>query len=201
MRISVRQDRGCNFGKLRYSMPVYMAFVLSNFTFSFFILGLITAAVSVLFSRELRSGALIIEKFYAHFLLFSMGVSFVYNFVMHVFFAEMVARFIGWANSPFQYEVGYASLGMGLIGILAFRKDLGLRLAALLGPTCFLWGAAVGHIILIVREHDFAAGNAGMILYTDLLLPLIGWVLFGLSRRTMGAVNAGSRSGGGTAAP
>ena len=29
-----------------------------------------------------------------------------YNFVMHVFFGDMAAKFIGWQNSPFQAEVG-----------------------------------------------------------------------------------------------
>ena len=44
---------------------------------------------------------------------------------MHVFFGEIAARFIGWADSPFQAEVGFASLGFAAIGFLAFRGDRG----------------------------------------------------------------------------
>jgi hypothetical protein len=171
-----------------------MRFILSNFTFSFFVLGLITAAISILFLSKHRTSELVIEKIFAHFLLFSMGISFVYNFVMHVFFAEMVAHFIGWANSPFQYEVGYASLGMGLVGILAFRRDRGLRIAALLGPTCFLWGAAVGHIIQMVQAHNYAPGNAGFILYSDIFLPIVGWVLYFLNRKTLPSARSHGKS-------
>ena len=41
-------------------------------------------------------------------MLFSIGISFFYNFVVHAFFGEMAARFIGWEDSPFQREVGFA---------------------------------------------------------------------------------------------
>jgi len=51
---------------------------------------------------------------------------------MHVFFGDMAARFIGWANSPFQAEVGFASLGFSVVGFLAFRGDIGLRKAAVM---------------------------------------------------------------------
>jgi hypothetical protein len=40
---------------------------------------------------------------------------------MHVFFGEMTGRFIGWADSPFQTEVGVASPGFAVVGFLAFR--------------------------------------------------------------------------------
>ena len=72
------------------------------------------------------------------FLLFSIGVSFLYNFVMHTFFGEMAARFIGWEDSPFQAEVGFASLGFAVVGFLAFRRSFDLRLAAVVGPALFL---------------------------------------------------------------
>ena len=151
-------------------------FALSNFTLTFLVLGFVTAGVSL--ARRHARGA-VPEALLAHFLLWSIGVSYLYNFVMHVFFAETAARFIGWANSPFQYEVGFASLGFALVGLLAFRNDYGLRLAALLGPTAFLWGAAGGHIYQIATTHNYSAGNSGVVLWTDILLPVIGWFFFG----------------------
>ncbi|HEX5326525.1 MAG TPA: DUF6790 family protein, partial [Acetobacteraceae bacterium] len=57
--------------------------------------------------------------------------------------------------------------------------DRGLRLAAVLGPALFLWGAAAGHLRAMITAHDFAPGNAGVIFYTDILLPLFGfWLLW-----------------------
>ena len=158
--------------------------LLSNFTVTLLIVGLITAAVSV--SRKPRpvARADIIEAVFSHFLLFSIGVSYFYNFVIHVFFGEMAARFIGWTNSPFQAEVGFASLGFSVIGFLAFRGGAEMRLAALVGPAFFLWGAAAGHIYQIITTANLAPGNAGAILYTDILLPVIGFALYWRWRRT-----------------
>jgi hypothetical protein len=159
------------------------AFVLGNFTLTFFILGLLASAMAHWCTRPPRTFAAIVEALFAYFLLFSIGVSFLYNFVMHVFFGEMAARFIGWADSPFQVEVGFASLGFAVVGLLAFKGSYGLRLAAIVGPACFLWGAAGGHIYQMVAAHNFAPGNAGVIFYSDILIPIVGFALLWLQRR------------------
>ena len=65
---------------------------------------------------------------------------------MHVFFAEMAVSFIDWKNSPFQYEVGHASLGFAIVVIIAFKQNLTFRAASVIGPSFFLWDAAGGHL-------------------------------------------------------
>jgi hypothetical protein len=158
-------------------MEETIRFALSNFTLTFLIIGLI-ASVAALFGKPRPlTMPVVVEALLSYFMLFSIGISFFYNFVMHTFFGEMSAAFIGWADSPFQAEVGYASLGFALIGFLAFRRSFDMRLAAVVGVAAFLWGAAAGHIIEIVREANYASGNAGVILYTDIFLPIIGFVL------------------------
>jgi len=37
---------------------------------------------------------------------------------MHVFYGDMAAKFIGWEQSPFQLEVGFASLGFAVVGLM-----------------------------------------------------------------------------------
>ena len=64
----------------------------------------------------------------------------------------------------------------------AFRS-FDLRLAAILGPSLFLLGAAAGHIYQMVTEHNFAPGNAGIIFYMDIIIPLVGFVLLALQHR------------------
>ncbi len=83
------------------------------------------------------------EELLAYFVLFSIALSYFYNFVMHVFFGEIVAPFIGWADSPFQLEVAYASLGFAAVGLFALNT-LAVRFAAILGPSLFLWGPPAG---------------------------------------------------------
>jgi hypothetical protein len=158
-------------------MEKILRFALSNFTLTFFVIGLLASVIALSSTRKQLTAPIVVEALLAYFMLFSIGVSFFYNFVMHTFFGQMSAAFIGWADSPFQAEVGYASLGFALIGFLAFRRGFDARLAAVLGIAAFLWGAAAGHIVQIVKESNFAPGNAGVILYTDILLPVIGFAL------------------------
>jgi hypothetical protein len=99
-----------------------IAFVLGNFTLTFFVLGLVASAIALWHTRPPRSFAVVVEALFSYFLLFSIGLASFYNFVLHVFFGEMAASFIGWADSPFQLEVGFASLGMAAVGLLAFKE-------------------------------------------------------------------------------
>lgn len=89
----------------------------------------------------------------------------------------MVASFSGWKNSPFQYEVGYASLGFAVVGVVAFRQNVSFRAAAVIGPSLFLWGAAGGHLYQMITAHNYAPGNAAVIFWTDIILPIIAFVL------------------------
>jgi hypothetical protein len=158
-------------------------FALSNFTLTLLVLGLVASGVALLRAPKPLTAPVVVEALFAWFLLFSIGVSFLYNFVMHTFFGEMAAKFIGWANSPFQLEVGFASLGFAVVGFLAFRRSFDLRLAAVIGPALFLLGAAGGHIYQMVSAGNFTSGNAGIIFYTDILIPAFGFLLLWLQHR------------------
>ena len=152
--------------------------VLGNFTVTFFVVGLIASAVALARAPKPLTGLVVADRLLRYFVLFSIGISFLYNFVFHVFAGQFAASLIGWPDSPFQAEVGYASLGFGLVGLFAYRSTLAVRGVAVLGPACFLLGAAVGHIIDIVTTGNNAPGNSGAILYTDIALPVIGAVLW-----------------------
>jgi hypothetical protein len=160
-----------------------ITFALSNFTLTFLVLGFLVALVAI--SRALKpvTGALIVEKLLAWHVFFAIGVAYFYNFVMHVFFGEMAAAFIGWENSPFQFEVGTASLGFAVVGFFAAFRGFDARFAAVTGPAMFSFGAAVGHIRDMLATANFAPGNTGVVLYTDILIPVIGFVLLFLQWR------------------
>jgi hypothetical protein len=161
-----------------------VAFILGNFTLTFFVTGLVASAIAIWRAPAPRSSALIVEELFSYFLLFSIGFSYLYNFVVHVFFGKLAASFIGWEDSPFQLEVGFASLGFAAIGFLAFKGGFDLRLAAIVGPVCFLWGAAGVHVYQMITAHNFAPGNAGVIFYSDVLLPIVGFIFLWLQNRS-----------------
>jgi len=156
--------------------------VMSNFTLTFLVLGIAAALIAVArkadgFTRENLAEALL-----AYFILFTIAIAYFYNFVVHVFFGEVAADFIGWADSPFQAEVGYASLGFAAVGLLAFRGNSMVRLASILGPALFQWGAAVEHIRDMIATGNMAPGKAGVVFYSDIFLPVIGFALLWFKR-------------------
>jgi hypothetical protein len=161
-----------------------VAFALGNFTLTFFVLGLLASATALWRTRQPRTPAVVLEALFSYFLLFSIAFANLYNFVLHVFFGKMAAAFIGWEDSPFQLEVGFASLGFAALGLLAFKGSFDLRLAAIVGPACFLWGAAGGHVYQMITTHNFAPGNAGVIFYSDVLVPILGFIFLWLQRGT-----------------
>jgi hypothetical protein len=158
-------------------MRELITFLLKNFSLTFLCLSLLVSAVSLLRRPRPVSRAAIADKLLADYVLYAIGFMSLYNCLVHTVFAQTSAAFIGWANSPFQYEVGYASLGFGVAAIVAHRKNLTARFIAVLGPSLFLCGAAVGHVRDIALTHNYAPGNAGVVLWTDIFLPVIGFGL------------------------
>jgi hypothetical protein len=99
-----------------------LVFFVGNYFVTFFIIGLIAAGISLLKRpKPLRIGE-VSEAFLSYHLLFAIGINNLINFVFHVFFGDVAAKFIGWENSPFQAEVGFASLGVELQGSLRSKQ-------------------------------------------------------------------------------
>ena len=99
-----------------------LVFFIGNYFVTFFIIGLIAAGISLLNKPKPLRIAEVSEAFLSYHLLFAIGINNLINFVFHVLFGDVAAKFIGWENSPFQAEVGFASLGVGIAGVLRSRR-------------------------------------------------------------------------------
>lgn len=151
--------------------------VLSNPSVTCLVLGLLCSLIVMARQPKPLQKPRIVEALFSYFLLWSIGIYFLYNFIIHTIYAEMAASFIGWENSPFQYEVGFACLGFGVVGVIAFWGTFEFRAASVIGPGLFQWGAAGGHIYQMVTMHNFAPGNAGVVFWADIFLPILGLAL------------------------
>jgi hypothetical protein len=118
-------------------MKRFLEFALTNFTLTLLVIGLVALGVALLRAPKPLTTAAIVEALFSYFLLFSIGVFCLYNFIAHTVFAKTSARLIGWENSPFELELGFASLGFAVIGFLAFRGSFKLRLSADPRPSLF----------------------------------------------------------------
>lgn len=174
-------------------LSVAIEFLLMNFTVTFFVVGLVVAGIVLAVQRPpIREAFATLLNW---FLFFAIGITYIYNGIMHTVFGDLSAALIGWENNGFQAEVGFASIGVGIVGLMAFPKRMpaSLKLAALVGPACFLWGAAATHIIDIVENGNLSPDNAGPVLYTDIFIPVIGFALW-LAVFARGARRGGHQS-------
>ncbi|HWK66134.1 MAG TPA: DUF6790 family protein [Rhizobiaceae bacterium] len=159
-----------------------IVFALSNFTLTLLVIGLIFSGIGIARASSPLKGPIVVEKLFFWFIFFSIGVAYCYNGVVHIVGHEMAAALIGWADSPFQIELGFASLGIGLVGLIAPWKSIHMRFAVIVPTACFLWGAAGVHVHSMITEGNFAPGNAGVIFWTDIIVPIIGLFFLWLQR-------------------
>lgn len=134
-----------------------------------------------------RDGAGAFKAFVPWFLAASVGLGGVWAFMGHAFFAEETAKSIGWpAGNPFQFEVAVTNLSYGVLGLMCLRYHGRFWLATVIGYSVFMWGAAYGHINEIVVNNNHEPGNAGFVLYADIITPLILFALLIAFRRVAG---------------
>lgn len=101
----------------------------------------------------------------------------------HIIYADEVATGIGWPlNSGFQMELAFAAIGIGLVGGIGFWNR-SFWLPFIIAKTTFMWGAALTHIIHMVRHDNFSPSNTGIVVYWDILLPILLIVLYSLYQR------------------
>ena len=101
----------------------------------------------------------------------------------HIIYADEVATSIGWPlDSGFQMELGFASIGIGLVGFLGFWNRA-YWLPSIIMRLIFGWGAGFTHILHMVQYNNFSPSNTGIVLYWDFIWPVISIVLYLLYQR------------------
>ncbi|QBR71123.1 hypothetical protein CU048_07310 [Beijerinckiaceae bacterium] len=151
-----------------------IAFVFENFSAILFALALICAAID----RRRPAAARILSWL----LLLPIGLGGLWAGFFHIAYPDVAAKFIGWKDSPFQFEVGMADLAFGVAGCVAFRASYGFKAATVLVNAIFLLGDAIGHVHQMMAAGNFAPGNAGAVFYLDIILPVTTIILLLMSR-------------------
>lgn len=145
----------------------------------FTILPLVLAAVILLIDQSANSRERRIEVFMIF--LFALGVagSGIGGFFGHLFLSDQVAESVGWpTGSPFQLEMGFANLVLGVLGIIAVGRRDGFREATVIAVAIVGFGATVVHIIDILETGNLAPGNT-IQNFANLVRPtlLIGFLI------------------------
>jgi len=98
------------------------------------------------------------------------------NFVMHSVFGNFAAATIGWAQSPFQLELAFASLGIAVMAFILHgpKTQLRAKVALVAATAVFAFGAAGGHVYQMVANHDYSVNNTGLLLVMDIVIAAVG---------------------------
>jgi hypothetical protein len=145
---------------------------------------LILGCVHIAATKRPRTRLQITDILLLYLFVFPVGLGGLIGFLGHTFRAGSTAASIGWpAHNPFQYEVAVANLAFGILGICCAWVRGGFRTATAIGWSVFFLGAACVHLHRIHAGQTFAPGNAGAILYFDLIVPVLVLVLIGVRER------------------
>lgn len=153
-----------------------ISFILGNIEIPLFVIALIVTAFKL--RRTRREVMSFSYTLWGEVLFYCVGLGFIYIWYMHAFLEQFTAPLIGWQPSPFEWELAWAELGLAVIALLSLWRGYEMRLAASLVFAIFSFGAAAQHIHEILTQHNYAPGNAGLILwFGDIALPIIVLVL------------------------
>jgi len=147
-----------------------------DFVYIFLFLTILVAILILLYSKMTNKDLnkiRIVEIFLLSFLVISVGIGGIWAFIGHAFLPAQVAANIGWPVSPFQLEVAFANLAIGVLGILCYWIRDNFWTATVISSSIFLLGDAYGHIVNIVLFANNASGNSGSVLYMDIFGPII----------------------------
>ena len=140
-------------------MSFYDQLVLTRI-FAFSILPLLLAAGHPLLDREARTPARRIELFIVYVLALSVAGAGIGGAFGHLFLSDLVAEAVGWpAGSPFQLEMGFANLMLGVLGVIAISQRGGFRTATIIATAIFGVGVTFVHLYDIALHGNLAPGN------------------------------------------
>lgn len=136
--------------------------LLSNLTPVLFIVALVAASLS-------KKPGPRAERYLSWLLLLSVGVASLWAGLFHVFLPKVASASIGWAPSPFEFEIGVADIALGVVAIASFWRSLAFKSAIALYAIVFYLGVTVGHVRQALASHDYAANNFGLLLVVTVL--------------------------------
>ena len=143
-----------------------------------FAIAVISASIRLSVSRKKLTLTEKAGVFLLYLIVLNIGAAGLYAFMGHAFLPNQVAEQIGWpTGSPFQFEIAIANLSYGLLGFLCIFIRGKFWMAVVIGNCIFLWGAAYGHFVQMMKG-DTSPYNTGIFLYAgDIVIPLLMFIL------------------------
>ncbi len=156
------------------------------FFLSIYALGFLGFFIHVLtLPKASRTKSRVLELLLLYQIVFSIGLTSLVAFFGLTFLDEYIADYTGWPASPFEQQLANVNLAFGCLGVLSIWYRENFWLATVLGFSIWIFSDGVHHYYdYLIRRND-SAGNIGVPLWTDLLVPAFLMILqFLYTRRT-----------------
>ncbi len=165
-------------------MSAIISGILGNFFIVVLLVALAVSAAKIARARARGEKPSVTGTLWSELLFWEYGIAAIYSGLFHAYAGEMIAKTIGWQNSPFQYELGWFEIGYGVTACLAPWRGYAFRLAITLPYSIFLLADAAQHFNMMMTVHDYAPNNTGLLLWLgDVAIPLAMLLLAYLSPR------------------
>ncbi|MDQ6823303.1 MAG: hypothetical protein M3Z07_02265 [Candidatus Eremiobacteraeota bacterium] len=161
----------------------FVSAILENVAILLFVLAIVTSVLKLRRAGRRRIVATAAYVFWGEILFYGVGLVMLWAFLFHAFFQHIAASSIGWQPSPFEWELAWAELGLAIVAMLALYRGFEMRLAATVAFVILASGAAIQHVHQLRCCHNYAPGNAGLVLwFNDIFVSLTVLVLAFASR-------------------
>lgn len=140
---------------------------------SLYVFGIIGFIIHFYMDKEPRTPKRAVELFLLYQILFSLGLTSFLAFIGLTFMKEYVAVYSGWTPCAFEQLLANVNLSFGVLSILCIWYRGYFWMATVLGFSIWILSDGVTHILDIILHHNYAEGNIGVPLWTDIIVPII----------------------------
>ncbi|MBA3751905.1 hypothetical protein H0X06_03885 [Candidatus Dependentiae bacterium] len=108
-------------------------------------------------------------------LFFNVGCLFITGCAGQFLYAPEISAGVGWGWSPFQYELAFSELGLGILGLISplFTKDFWL--ATIIAAAVWLVGGSAVHLYSLYFEGNMAITTANFVIIWNILIA--AWLI------------------------
>lgn len=148
------------------------------FFISIYLIGILAFAIHYWLLPPLaRTREKLIELLLLYQIVFSIGITSLVAFFGLTFMGPYIADYTGWPASPFEQQLANVNLGYAVLGLLAIWFRKGFWAATVIGFSVWILSDGIHHLYHYLIHHNAAAGNIGVPLWTDFIVPIFLLIL------------------------
>lgn len=148
---------------------------------SLYVIGVLGSLLNIfVLPPEQRTKPKIIEILLLYQIVFSLGLTSLMAFFGFTFMADYIAQLTDWPACPFEQQLGNVNLAFGVLGLMSIAYRGYFWTATVIGFSVWILSDGLQHLYKAMMENNLSAGNVGVPLWTDFIVPVVLLILLAL---------------------